>query len=159
MTGAQPPAASQGAPSRGPTRRVAARNATRDGPRAYGDAMRHMPNLLVTCVVALVCGFLGALGAVTVFQDQITGPQGATGLRGIAGEPGPAGTAGADGIDGVDGERGPRGRPGRAARTPDEVPLNIGTSDCLGRSVQVVTDVTVRGDELELQRETVCVVE
>lgn len=128
-------------------------------PGAYGDAMRSMPNLLVTCVVALVCGFLGALGAVTVFQDQISGPQGATGLRGIPGEPGPAGAAGADGIDGVDGERGPRGRAGRAARAPDKIPLNIGTTDCLGRSVEVVTDATVRNDELELQRETVCVVE
>ena len=118
-----------------------------------------MPGLLVTCVVALVCGFLGALAAVTVFQDQLAGPQGATGLQGTAGEPGPPGADGADGVDGTPGERGPRGLSGKAGKAAGEVPLNIGTDDCLGRSVQVVTDATVRNDELQLERETVCVVE
>lgn len=118
--------------------------------------MRKMPGLLVTCVVALVCGFLGALAAVTVFQDQLAGPQGATGLQGLPGEPG---QPGADGVDGTPGERGPRGRSGKAGQAAAEVPLNIGTEDCLGRSVQVITDATMRNDELELERETVCVVE
>ena len=124
--------------------------------------MRKLPGLLVTCVVALVCGFLGALIAVTVVQDQLVGPQGQSGLPGIPGEPGPPGADGQDGEDGEPGERGPRGRPGKtgeAGQAAEEVPLNIGTQGCVGESVQVITDVTLRGDQLQLQREQVCVVE
>jgi hypothetical protein len=114
--------------------------------------MGKMPSLLVTCVLSLVCGFLGALGAVTAFQSQLEGPQGQTGLAGPAGEQGPAGL---DGADGVDGERGPRGRSGKAAEKRSQ---NIDTSNCLGRSVQVVTDVTINKDnEIALQKKPVCV--
>ena len=121
--------------------------------------MRNMSGLLVTCVVALVCGFLGAFAAVTVLQDQLAGPQGPTGLQGLAGEPGEAGSDGLDGEDGAPGEPGPRGRPGKAAEAADETSVNMGTQNCLGRSVRVITDVAVRNDELQLERDTVCLVE
>lgn len=120
--------------------------------------MRNMSGLLVTCVVALVCGFLGAFAAVTVLQDQLAGPQGQTGLRGLPGEPGQAGADGRDGVDGAPGDRGPRGRPGRAAEAAEETSVDVGSQGCLGRSVRVVMDVTVRGDQLELERGTVCLV-
>jgi hypothetical protein len=120
--------------------------------------MRNMSGLLLTCVVALVCGFLGAVVAVTVLQDQLAGPQGPTGLQGLRGEPGPAGTDGLDGEDGAAGERGPRGRAGKAPEA-DDTPVNVGTQNCLGRSVRVVTDVTVRNDQMQLERDTVCLVE
>jgi hypothetical protein len=119
--------------------------------------MRNMSGLLVTCVVALVCGFLGAFAAVTVFHDQLAGPQGQTGLQGLPGEAGPAGADGRDGADGAPGERGPRGRPGRAAEAA-ETSVDVGTQGCLGRSVRVVMDVTVRGEQLQLERGTVCLV-
>ena len=70
----------------------------------YGLAMGTLPGIVVTCVVSVVCGFLGALGAVTVLQGQLQGPQGASGL-----------------------------------------------------SVEVVTDVTVRNQEIQLQKQPVCV--
>jgi hypothetical protein len=121
--------------------------------------MGKMPSLLVTCVVALVCGFLGALGAVTVFQGQLHGPQGATGLQGPPGAeglPGADGQDGVDGTDGKDGRRGPRGRPGAA---PSDLPVNLGTADCAGRSVAVVTDVTVRQQRMQLEKDQVCLTE
>ncbi len=37
--------------------------------------------------------------------------------------------------------------------------MNVGTQNCLGRSVRVVTDVTVRNDQMQLERDTVCLVE
>lgn len=118
--------------------------------------MRKMPSLLLTCVLSVVCGFLGAFAAVTAFQGQLQGPQGATGLAGPRGEQGPPGL---DGADGADGERGPRGRSGKAAEAK-KVPRNIGTTDCVGRSVQVVTDVTIsKEQELQLEKQPVCVVE
>jgi hypothetical protein len=120
----------------------------------YRSGMRKMPSLLVTCVVSLVCGFLGALGAVTAFQGQLQGPQGATGLAGPQGE---RGAPGLDGRDGVDGERGPRGASGKAAKAKD-VPKDIGTTNCVGRSVEVVTDVTINKDqEMRLEKQPVCV--
>jgi hypothetical protein len=112
--------------------------------------MGKMPSLLVTCVVALVCGFLGALGAVTVLQGQLQGPQGATGLQG------PPGTEGAPGRDG---ERGARGRPGKAGSAAPDLPLDIGTDNCAGSSVSVVTDVTVRNQRMQLEKEPVCLTE
>ena len=120
--------------------------------------MRNMSGLLLTCVVALVCGFLGAVVAVSVLQDQLAGPQGPTGLQGLRGEPGPAGADGLDGEDGTPGERGPRGRSGKAAEAADEAPVDVCTQNCLGRSVRVVTDVTVRNDQMQLVRDTVCLV-
>jgi Collagen triple helix repeat (20 copies) len=121
--------------------------------------MRNMSGLLLTCVVALVCGFLGAFAAVTVFQDQLAGPQGPTGLQGLPGEAGQAGADGRDGEDGTPGDPGPRGRPGRAAEAADETSVNVGTQNCLGRSVRVVTNASVRNAQLQLERDTVCLVE
>lgn len=118
--------------------------------------MRNMSGFVVTCVVALVCGFLGALAAVTVFQDQLSGPQGPTGLQGLPGEAGPPGD---DGQDGAAGEPGARGKRGKAADAAEPAAVDVGTQNCLGRSVRVVTDVTVRNDKLEMQRESVCLVE
>ena len=140
--------------------------------------MGKLPGIVVTCVVSVVCGFLGALGAVTVLQGQLQGPQGASGLQGPPGERGPAGldgTNGADGKNGVDGDdgkngvdgkdgatgaagkRGLRGQPGEAATTAPDEPVNIGTQNCSGGSVEVVTDVTVRNQEIQLQKQPVCV--
>lgn len=117
--------------------------------------MRPRTNLLLTALIALVCGFLGALGGVAVLHDELVGPQGATGLQGPPGETGPAGSDGADGADGLPGERGPRGRSGRAA---EEKSVDLGTEGCTGSSVRVVTDVTTDGDKIAVERETVCVV-
>ena len=119
--------------------------------------MAKMSNLVVTGIIALVCGFLGALGAVTVFEGQLAGPQGATGLSGPPGEQGPAGVDGRDGVDGQRGPRGPRGRDGDAAQ---DVPVDLGTEGCVGRSVEVVTDVTVnRQQEMQLEKQPLCVAE
>lgn len=121
--------------------------------------MRTLPGLLLTCVIAVVCGLLGALGGLVLFQDQLVGPQGETGLQGLPGEQGPPGADGADGVDGLDGERGPRGRSGRAGEAAEQVPRDLGTDNCAGTPVRVVTDVTTQGDQVLVQRDTVCVVE
>jgi len=114
-----------------------------------------MGKIVLTCVLALVFGFGGAAGAVTVFQDSLRGPQGESGLTG---PPGPEGPAGRDGADGVDGARGPAGKTGKAAKTEPTV-LNLGIQGCTGRSVQVVTDVTVTAaQKIKLTKKDVCVV-
>ena len=114
-----------------------------------------MAKIVLTCVLALVFGFGGAAGAVTVFQDSLRGPQGESGLTG---PPGPQGPAGQDGADGVDGARGPAGKAGKAAKTEPTV-LNLGIQGCTGRSVQVVTDVTVTAaQKIKLTKKDVCVV-
>ena len=114
-----------------------------------------MGKIVLTCVLALVFGFGGAAGAVTVFQDSLRGPQGESGLTG---PPGPEGPAGLDGADGVDGARGRAGRAGKAAKTEPTV-LNLGIQGCTGRSVQVVTDVTVTAaQKIKLTKKDVCVV-
>jgi hypothetical protein len=117
-----------------------------------------MGKIVLTCVLALVFGFGGAVGAVTVMQDSLRGPQGDSGLAGPPGPEGPAGQDGVDGVDGVDGARGPSGKAGKAAKvTPTN--LNLGIEGCTGRSVQVVTDVTITTDQkLRLIKRNVCVV-
>jgi hypothetical protein len=63
-----------------------------------------------------------------------------------------------DGVDGVDGARGPSGKAGKAAKVTPTV-LNLGLEGCTGRSVQVVTDVTITTDQkLRLIKRNVCVV-
>jgi len=117
-----------------------------------------MGKIVLTCVLALVFGFGGAVGAVTVMQDSLRGPQGESGL---AGPPGPEGPAGQDGADGVDGARGPSGKAGKAGKAAEVTPtiLNLGIQGCTGRSVQVVTDVTITADQkLKLTKRNVCVV-
>ncbi|MGZ4444483.1 MAG: hypothetical protein ACXVXC_15080 [Nocardioidaceae bacterium] len=116
--------------------------------------MGKLPTLLLTCVVSLVCGSLGALATVTVFQDQLVGPQGPSGLAGAPGKPGPPGV---DGADGANGARGPRGRPGPAAAPVAPQPVNLGSVGCRGRSVDVVTNVTVLGQKMQLEKHPVCV--
>ena len=121
-----------------------------------------MGKIVLTCVLALVFGFGGALLAVGTFHESLTGPQGATGLAGAPGEQGPAGTDGVDGVDGKPGQQGPRGPAGKAAKAvkAEPTPTDLGTSDCSGRSVQVVTDATVTKDnKLRLIRSAVCVVD
>ena len=116
--------------------------------------MGKLPTLLLTCVVSLVCGSLGALATFTVFQDQLVGPQGPSGLAGAPGKLGPPGT---DGADGADGARGPRGRPGTAAAPAAPQPMDLGSVGCRGRSVTVVTNVTVQGQKMQLEKHPVCV--
>ena len=116
--------------------------------------MGKLTSLLVTALVALVCGFGGAFTAVSVFAEDLRGPQGATGV------PGPAGLDGKDGApgsDGAPGKRGPEGRPGRAAKTPVR-DYNLGSTGCAGQSFRVVTDVKVVGKRLQVDRGQVCVV-
>lgn len=128
---------------------------TTDRRPAYRSTMRKMPSLVVTVVVSLLCGFLGALGAVTVFQSQLAGPQGPSGLAGPPGEQGPPGQ---DGADGVDGERGPRGASGRAGRDARAGSVDLGTTGCRGRAVTVVTDVQIQDKQMQLEKDSVCVV-
>jgi hypothetical protein len=117
-----------------------------------------MGKIVLTCVLALVFGFGGAVGAVTVMQDSLRGPQGDSGLAGPPGPEGPAGRDGADGADGVDGARGPSGKAGKTAKVTPTI-LNLGIEGCTGRSVQVVTDVTITTDQkLRLIKRNVCVV-
>lgn len=114
-----------------------------------------MGKIVLTCVLALVFGFGGAAGAVTVFQDSLRGPQGQSGLTG---PPGPEGPAGQDGADGHDGARGPSGKAGKAPKT-EPTTLNLGIQGCTGRSVQVVTDVTITAaQKVKLTKKNVCVV-
>jgi hypothetical protein len=117
-----------------------------------------MGKIVLTCVLALVFGCGDAVGAVTVMQDSLRGPQGDSGLAGPPGPEGPAGRDGADGADGVDGARGPSGKAGKTAKVTPTV-LNLGIEGCTGRSVQVVTDVTITTDQkLRLIKRNVCVV-
>jgi hypothetical protein len=115
-----------------------------------------MGKIVLTCVLALVFGFGGALGAVAAFHTSLEGPQGPTGLTGA---PGPKGPSGLDGADGVDGVRGPAGKAGRAAKATGTKPVNLGSQNCTGRAMQVVTDVTItKTQKLQLTKKNVCVV-
>jgi hypothetical protein len=120
-----------------------------------------MSKFLVTCVLALVFGFGGGVGAVTAFSDSLQGPQGPTGLTGA---PGPAGADGADGVDGLAGQdgargaRGPRGLPGKAADTPRATATDLGDADCAGSSVTVITSATIVKQKLRLTKKDVCIV-
>ncbi len=120
--------------------------------------MGKFSGLLVTIVVSLACGFLGAFGAVAVFGDQLQGPQGATGLRGAPGEPGAVGQDGLDGLDGKDGARGARGPAGRPGKAATVKPVNLGATGCQGSSVRVVTDVTIANQKIRLTKGDVCAV-
>ena len=101
-----------------------------------------MVKYVVTCVLALVFGFGGAFAAVAVMQDSLTGPQGETGLTGPPGA-----------------QNGKAGKAGKAAKAADPVPVDLGVQGCNGKSVQVITDVTITaGQKLRLTKKNVCVV-
>jgi hypothetical protein len=111
--------------------------------------------LVLSCVLAVVFGFVGATAAVTVMHDSLRGAQGSTGLPGA---PGPAGADGQDGVNGAAGARGPAGKAGRAAKAlPTQI--DLGVQGCLGQSVEVITDATVTAQQkLKLTKKQVCVV-
>jgi hypothetical protein len=114
--------------------------------------MGKVTTLLVTAVVALVFGFVGSFAAVSVFTEDLRGPQGATG---VPGPPGENGADGADGIDGARGDQGPPGRAGKAAKVEAQT-YNLGSANCKGRAVSVVTDAKVVERRLQLERGLVC---
>jgi hypothetical protein len=117
-----------------------------------------MGKIVLTCVLALVFGFAGAAGAVTVFKGQFQGPQGPTGLTGA---PGPQGEAGADGVDGKDGKPGPRGKPGKPGKAAANVklPSDLGVTNCSGKSEKVVSGGTLtKNNKLKLTTKTICIV-
>jgi hypothetical protein len=117
-----------------------------------------MGKIVLTCVLALVFGFVGAAGATAVFASQLQGPQGSSGLTG---PPGPQGESGIDGVDGKDGkagERGKKGKPGKAAKDV-EVPTDLGAAGCAGKSMKVVSGGTLTKDnKLKLTTKTICIV-
>jgi Collagen triple helix repeat (20 copies) len=123
--------------------------------------MGHGGRLVLTCVLAVVFGFGGAVAAVTVMHDSLRGAQGMTGLTGA---PGPAGADGHDGVDGATGPRGPAGtagKAGKAAKAAKVLPsqIDLGVAGCIGRSVDVITDVTITPQQkLKLTKKQVCVV-
>jgi hypothetical protein len=121
-----------------------------------------MGRILVTCVLALVFGFGGAVVAVAVLQDQLQGPQGPTGAAGAVGPAGPAGRNGTDGKAGAPGARGPRGlpgAPGEPAPAPAPAATDLGTDGCAGRSVSVITSVSITPTrQLKVNRQQVCIV-
>ncbi len=118
-----------------------------------------MGKIVVTSVLALVFGFLGAATATTVFPAAFQGEQGQTGLAGAPGKDGADGEDGAVGPTGPAGPAGKAGKAGRAAQAAAEKPLNIGSSGCIGKSVRVITDISISPDQkLRLTRENVCVV-
>jgi hypothetical protein len=117
-----------------------------------------MGKIVLTCVLALVFGFAGAAGAVTVFKSQLAGSQGPTGLTGA---PGPQGESGVDGVDGKDGARGPRGKAGKPGKAAKDVklPTDLGLANCSGKTVQVVTGGKMtKNDKLDLTTKTICIV-
>jgi hypothetical protein len=120
-----------------------------------------MGKIVIMCVLALVFGFGGAAGAVTAFHSELQGPQGPTGLTGAPGPQGEAGRDGTDGKDGKDGKRGAAGRAGKAGKAADSVsmPTDLGLGNCAGKSLQVITDVTIdKNQKLQLVKKTVCIV-
>jgi hypothetical protein len=133
-----------------------------------GFTLCSMNKWIVICVVALVFGFGGAAGAVAVMHDQLQGDQGADGLTGA---PGQAGRDGADGVNGLRGGRGPAGRPGRAGKdgkhgkrgvaAPKAPPTatDLGTRDCAGSSVEVVTKARLdAAKKLVVVKKQICLV-
>jgi hypothetical protein len=119
---------------------------------------------LLTCVLALVFGFGGAAAAGVAFHDQLQGPQGPTGLTGA---PGPRGAQGAEGPQGPAGQAGKTGKAGKSVKVvqpakavkPAPQVTDLGTQNCTGKSVQVVTDATVTKDQrLQLTKKSVCLV-
>ena len=121
-----------------------------------------MGKILLTCVLALVFGFGGAAAAGVAFHDQLQGPQGPTGLTGA---PGPKGDQGPEGPQGPAGQAGKAGKsakivqPAKATSKPSPQVVDLGTQNCTGKSVQVVTDATVTKDQrLQLTKKFVCLV-
>ena len=123
-----------------------------------------MSKIVLSSVLALVFGFGGAAGAVSTFHTSLRGEQGETGLAGAPGPEGPAGADGADGVDGKDGARGKTGKQGKAGKPAKAtkkvaVPTDLGTGGCAGRSIQVVTQVTVtKNQQIRLTKQNVCIV-
>ena len=118
--------------------------------------MGKIPMLLATSVLAAVFGFLGAIGGVVAFADDLKGSQGPSGLQGTPGEPGPPGV---DGVDGADGERGLRGVAGKAGKAPKLPDFSLGTDNCVGETYEVVTDVTMAKQKVRVSKELVCLSE
>jgi hypothetical protein len=120
-----------------------------------------MGKILLTCVLALVFGFGGATAAGVAFHDQLQGPQGPTGLTGAPGPKGEQGPEGPQGPAGQDGKAGKAGKAGKTVKVTRPAPqvTDLGTQNCTGRSVQVVTDATVTKDQrLQLIKKSVCLV-
>lgn len=119
-----------------------------------------MGKILLTCALALVFGFGGAVGGIAVFHDSLRGDQGPTGLTGATGPTGLTGQDGADGVDGARGARGVRGKAGKDGKDAEtEVAVDLGSRACAGTSVSVITDASVTGKQkLKLTRERVCIV-
>ena len=116
-----------------------------------GSSTGNLTRWAVTAVVATVFGFVGSFAAVSVFAEELRGPQGATGV------PGPAGPAGQDGTNGQDGAPGPRGPRGKAAEVVTPPSYGIGTTGCVGQPFRVVTDVGVVDKRVQVDRQLVCV--
>ena len=122
----------------------------------------HGGRLVLSCVLAVVFGFVGAAGAVTMMHDSLRGAQGTTGLTGA---PGPAGADGHDGVDGAMGPRGAAGKAGKAGKPskPSKAlpsQIDLGVQNCIGQSVEVITDATVTAQQkLKLTKKRVCVVQ
>ena len=121
-----------------------------------------MGKILLTCALALVFGFGGAAAAGVAFHDQMQGPQGPTGL---AGAPGPKGDQGPEGPQGPAGLAGKAGKsakvvqPAKATSTTRPQFTGLGTQNCTGKTVQVITDATITQDQrLQLTKKTVCLV-
>ena len=120
--------------------------------------MGHGGRLVLACVLAVAFGFVGAAGAVTMMHGSLRGAQGQTGLTGAPGPTGPAGQDGAEGPAGAAGKDGKAGHNGKAAKSLPTT-ISLGVNGCSGRSVQVITDVTITADQkLRLTKKDVCVV-
>jgi hypothetical protein len=75
------------------------------------------------------------------------------------GPQGPAGVDGGNGQDGVRGARGTAGRPGRNASKAPAPATDLGTDDCAGRSVEVITRANLTAKQrLVVETERVCIV-
>jgi hypothetical protein len=115
-----------------------------------------MGKIVLTCVLALVFGFGGALAAGVTFHDQLQGPQGPTGLTGA---PGPKGDQGPQGPAGPAGQAAKPARVAQVKATVAPRSTDLGTANCSGRSVQVVTDATITQDQrLQVTKKSVCLV-
>jgi hypothetical protein len=121
-----------------------------------------MGKLMATCVLALVFGFGGALGAVAALHDQLQGQQGADGLTGAPGDAGVAGSDGKNGARGAHGVAGTPGKPGKRGKAAPKTAVSatdIGTADCAGRSVEVVTKARlINGKHLVVIKKRICLV-
>jgi len=120
--------------------------------------MSHAGRLVLACALAVVFGFVGAAGAVTMMHGSLRGPQGQTGLTGAPGPAGQDGQPGAEGPPGPAGKTGSNGKNGKAAKALPTT-IDLGVNGCSGQAVQVVTDVTITANQkLKLTKKNVCVV-